>query len=105
MYDAALVFGVFNGEPPEERPESIRKIYDCRNHGGLDTSDNWACWLTEAAFEHLGTVELPVPAGTALTVVQRMNRRVAQAELSHLVQLRVQNPTQLSLVMFLLGDS
>jgi len=33
-YDAALVFGVLNGEPPEGRPALIRKVYDCLNPGG-----------------------------------------------------------------------
>ncbi len=33
-YDAALVFGVLNGEPPERRLALIRKVYDCLNPGG-----------------------------------------------------------------------
>jgi SAM-dependent methyltransferase len=33
-FDVALVFGVLNGEPPDGRPELIRKVYDCLNPGG-----------------------------------------------------------------------
>lgn len=33
-YDAALVFGVLNGEPPAGRPALIRKVYDCLKPGG-----------------------------------------------------------------------
>ena len=34
-YDVALVFGVLNGEPPEERPALIRKVFEALNPGGL----------------------------------------------------------------------
>lgn len=33
-YDAALVFGVLNGEPPEGRPALIRKVFAALNPGG-----------------------------------------------------------------------
>ena len=33
-YDAALVFGVLNGEPLEGRPALIKKVYDALNPGG-----------------------------------------------------------------------
>jgi SAM-dependent methyltransferase len=34
-YDVALVFGVLNGEPPEDRPVLIRKVFAALNPGGL----------------------------------------------------------------------
>lgn len=34
-YDVALVFGVLNGEPPEDRPALIRKVFAALNPGGL----------------------------------------------------------------------
>ena len=107
-YDAALVFGVLNGEPPDGRPALIRRVFAALNPGGrivmrdfvldpdragppeaavfalqmllatdgggLDTSDDWARWLTEAGFAPPRTIALPSWVGSALTVAAKPGR-------------------------------
>ncbi len=65
-----LVLDPDRAGPPEAAIFALQMLL-ATEAGGLDTSQDWARWLAEAGFEHIRTVDLPVPDGTTLTVAQK----------------------------------
>lgn len=65
-----LVFIPDRAGPPEVAIFALQMLL-ATEAGGLDTSEDWACWLANAGFEQVHTVDLPAPAGTTLTVAQK----------------------------------